>query len=39
LAADLPKLFWNRYPTYQHTAKVHLLPYQKSEKVLYTYIL
>ncbi len=28
LAADLPKLICDRYPTYQNTAKLHLPPYQ-----------
>jgi hypothetical protein len=28
LAADLPKLFCNRYPTYQCTVTKHLPPYQ-----------
>jgi hypothetical protein len=38
-AADLLKLFWDRYPTFQNTAKVHLPPYQLTEKVLYPCIL
>jgi hypothetical protein len=28
LAADLPKLIFDRYPTYQNTAKLHLPHYQ-----------
>ncbi len=28
LAADLPKLTCDRYPTYKNTAKLHLSPYQ-----------
>jgi hypothetical protein len=39
LATDLPKLIHNRYPTYHNTVKLHLLPYQQAEKVLYLYIL
>jgi hypothetical protein len=38
LAADLPNLFCDRYPTYQYLATVNLPHYQWSERVLYPYI-
>jgi hypothetical protein len=39
LAADLPNLFCDRYPAYQHPATVHLPHYQSLGRVLYPYIL